>query len=50
MTEATNQNDTIAAMLKNAQADQEKIAEQARIITRLESELVLFILICWMYF
>ena len=38
MTEATNHN---ATMLKSAQADQEKIAEQARIITRLESELKL---------
>lgn len=41
MTEATNHNATIAHMLKSAQADQEKIAEQARIITRLARELEL---------
>ena len=35
---ATNHN---ATMLKSAQADQETIAEQARIITRLERELEL---------
>jgi len=41
MHESTNHNDTIAAMLKSAQADQDKIAEQARTITRLERELEL---------
>ena len=41
MTEATNHNATIAAMLKSAQADQEKIAHQARTIERLEREIEL---------
>lgn len=41
MTEATNHNATIAAMLKSAQADQEKIAEQAREIERLKRKLEL---------